>query len=171
MMHLTNEQLIDYMHGALAPEQDAAVYEHIESCAQCRAEYDAELALTYILRAHAASEERELPSTLKAELWSRIRAAEPSTWSRIAAWVRPSVAVPVAAVLALAAYFGNTYLGAQPAPSIEAAYYLQDHAALNGTVPFSDHSVNPVEIQDSAIDNQQSAVQVQPAVYTADASR
>ena len=171
MMHLTNEQLIDYLHGALTPEQDADVYEHIESCGQCRAEYDAELALTDILRAHAASEEQELPATLKAEIWSRIRAAEPSIWSRITAWVRPSVAVPVAAAIALAAYFGTSYLGPQGAPSIEAAYYLQDHAALNGTVPFSDQSVNPVEMQNSAIDNQQSAVQVEPATYTADASQ
>jgi anti-sigma factor RsiW len=172
MTHLTNEQLIDYMHGGLTPQQDAAVYEHMESCNQCRAEYDAELALSDLLRAQAVREELELPATLKAEIWSRIRAAQPSPWNRFVASFRPAVAVPLAAAIALAAYFGTSYLGPRGAPSIEAAYYLQDHAALNSTVPFSDHAVNPVDLEDAAaVDNQQSSVPVQPAVYTADASQ
>lgn len=169
MTHLTIEELIDYMHGELAPAQDATVYEHMESCTECRAAYDAELSLTEMLRAHARDEERELPATLKAEIWSRVRSAQPSVWSRLREWFRPAVAVPVAAVIALAAYFGTSYLGPQGAPSIEAGYYLQDHAAMNGTVPFNDRSVEPSDlINASAVDNQQAAVIVQPDVYTAD---
>jgi predicted anti-sigma-YlaC factor YlaD len=170
MIHLTQEQLIDYVHGALSPQIDAAIYEHLEACDQCRFEYDAELALTDLIRTHAAGEERELPPTLKAEIWSRIRSARPSPWSRLVERLRLSVAVPVAAAVAIAAYFGVTYLGPQGAPSIEAAYYLQDHAALNSTIPFSDRAAMPVNLDNSAVlDNQQSAVNVQPATYTADA--
>ena len=172
MMHLTNEQLIDYLHGELPPQQDAAVYEHMESCEGCRKEYDAELALTDLLRAHAREEERELPATLKAQIWSRVRTEKPSLRTQIAAWFRPPVAVPVAAALALAAYFGTSNLGTQGAPAIEAGYYLQDHAALNGTVPFNDHGSAPAELMNtSSVENQQTAVAVPPVEYTADASR
>ena len=172
MMHLTNDQLIDYMHGELGPQQDAAVYEHMESCEACRSEYDAELALTELLRAHAREEERELPAMLKAEIWSRVRTGQPSIWSRITSWVRPAVAIPAAAVLALAAYFGTSYLSPQGAPAIEAGYYLQDHAALNGTVPFNDRGSAPADLMNATpVDNEQAAVVVPPAEYTADASQ
>ena len=171
MMHLTNEQLIDYMHGELNPQQDAAVFEHMESCEACRAEYDAELSVTELLRAYAREDERELPSIVKAAIWSQVRSARPPVWSRITEWIRPAVAVPVAAAIALAAYFGTSYLGPQGVPSIEAGYYLQDHQALNGTIPFNDHSGTPADLMNaSPVDNQQAAVVVPPVEYTADVS-
>jgi predicted anti-sigma-YlaC factor YlaD len=174
MQHLKTEKLIDYMHGALSPQEDAAVYAHIESCDACRKELEAEAALTEMLRTYAAREEREMPATLKAEIWSRIRAAQPSGWTRLREWLRPAVAVPVAAVLALGAYFGTTYLGPHGAPSIEAAYYLQDHEALNSTVPFSDRSsVSPINLDNgNSVDTtQQTAVRVEAASYTAYANQ
>lgn len=172
MQHLTSEKLIDYMHGALKPQEDAAVYAHLETCPECRKEYDAEAALTEMLRAHAVREEREFPATLKAEIWSRVRTADPSPWSRLAGWFKPAFAIPAAAALAIAAYFGTAYLGPHGAPAIEAAYYLRDHAALNSTVPFNDRgSVNPVDLEASATGtNQEIAVSVQAASYTADAN-
>jgi predicted anti-sigma-YlaC factor YlaD len=174
MQHLKTETLIDYMHGALSPQEDAAVYAHMEHCELCRKEFEAEAALTEMLRANATREEREMPATLKAEIWSRIRSAEPSPWIRLRSWLRPAVYVPTAAVLAVAAYFGTAYIAPQGAPSIEAAYYLQDHAALNSTVPFSDRgSVSPVDIENSSSveANQQTAVRVETAsTYTADAT-
>lgn len=172
MTHLTHEQLIDYMHGAMGPVQDASVYEHLESCEPCRKVYDSELALTDLLRQHAALEEREFPATLKAEIWSRIRAEEPPVWARFASWVRLSFAVPVAAAIALAAYFGTSYPWTPPGPSIEAAYYLQDHAELNSTIPFSDRNAASADLMNAtSVDNQQSAVPVSSAEYTADASQ
>lgn len=173
MMHLTNDLIIDYMHGELEPGQDAEVYEHMESCEECRKAYDAELAITDLLRAQAREEERELPSLVKAQIWSRVRSERPSFSSRVAQWLRPAVALPVAAALALAAYFGTSYLGGPGVPSIEAGYYLQDHAAVNGTVPFNDHGVMPADLMNSSspVDNQQSSVTVAPAAYTADAAR
>ncbi|HEY9181356.1 MAG TPA: anti-sigma factor [Candidatus Baltobacteraceae bacterium] len=170
--HPTNEILLDYVHGELAPAQDAAVYAHIEQCEPCRTEYQAEVAIGETLRSQAALQERDLPSIVKAEIWERVRAGKPGIWARTLGRLRPAVAVPVAAAIALAAYFGTTYMGAPGAPTIEASYYLQDHAAMNSTVPFSDrNSVNPVDLENTAaVDTQQTAVNVEPASYTADAN-
>lgn len=167
--HLTNDTLLDYVHGELAPADDAAVYSHIEQCEACRSEFDAEVALGEMLRAHAAREERELPPAVKAEIWERVRAGKPSAFARAFGWLRPAVAIPVAAALAIGAYFGTTYLGPQAPPAIEASYYLQDHAAMNSTIPFSDHtSANPVDLETAAnIDTQQTAVNVEADQYTA----
>ena len=172
MQHPTSDILQDYIHGELSPAEDASVYAHIEQCETCRAEYQAEVTLGEMLRANAAREERELPSSVKAEIWQRIREAKPSPVRRLSAWLRPAVAIPVAAAIALAAYFGTSFVGPQGAPTIEASYYLQDHAAMNTTIPFSDHTtVNPVEMENTAaVDTQQTAVNVQAASYTADAN-
>ena len=168
--HLTNETLIDYVHGALTPQEDAAVYAHMETCELCRAEYDAEVALSETLREQARREERELPPMLKAELWDRIRSAQPTTAQRIFGWIRLPIAIPVAIAIALAAYFGPSLFESHP-PTIEAAYYLQDHAALNSTVPFNDRSTtSPVDLEAAAANNQQVAVDIDATTYTADAS-
>lgn len=172
MQHLTNDILLDYVHGELAPAQDASVYTHIEQCEACRAEFETEVALGEMLRAQAKNDERDLPSAVKAEIWERVRNGRPSALNRAFGWLRPAVAIPVAAAIAAAAYFGTAYLGPQGAPTIEASYYLQDHAAMNSTIPFSDHtSANPVDLETAAaVDTQQTAVNVQAASYTADAN-
>jgi len=166
--HLANQTLIDYMHAGLAPEEDARVYAHIESCSSCRADYDAELALTDLLRTYALRETRELPPMLKAEIWERIRAARPSRLRSLADWLRPAVALPVAAALALAMYFGTSYLGPRGAASIDAGYYLQGHAALNSTVPFSDRATSSaVDLETGNSPKAENAVAL-TASYTAD---
>ncbi len=168
--HLANQTLIDYMHAGLGPEQDAQVYAHLESCAACRSDYDAELALTDILRSYAAHETRELPSSVKAEIWERIRAARPSPVRSLANWFRPAVALPIAAVLALGMYFGTSYLGPHGVASIDAGYYLEDHAALNSTVPFSDRATtSAADLESANSPKAQNAVAV-AASFTADAN-
>ncbi|HEY8314467.1 MAG TPA: zf-HC2 domain-containing protein [Candidatus Baltobacteraceae bacterium] len=173
MQHLTNPQLIDYIHGALAPEEDASVHAHLESCALCREEYATEVALTELLRKQAALEERDMPSTVKAAIWQQIRDARPSPATRILAWLRPAIAIPVAAAIVLAAYFGLHSQQASAAPTIDAAYLLQDHAAMNSTVPFGDRSgADAAELQSGSSGSaDETAVNVQPAIYTADAGR
>jgi predicted anti-sigma-YlaC factor YlaD len=172
MQHLTNDILLDYVHGELSPAQDASVYTHIEACEACRLEFEAEVALGEMLRANAKIEERELPAAVKADIWERVRNGKPSALNGVFAWFRPAIAIPVAAAIAIAAYFGSTYAGPHGAPSIEASYYLQDHAAMNSTIPFSDHaSANPVDLETAAIiDTQQTAVNVEADSYTADAN-
>lgn len=164
--HLNNQTLIDYMHAGLSPERDAHVYAHLETCPECRAEYDAELALTDLVRSFAAADTRELPSSVKAEIWERIRAARPSPWGAWASWLRPAVSLPVAAALALAAYLGTSYLGPHGIAPIDAGYYLQDHAALDSTVPFSDRAMASAADLESVTPKAPAAVAV-TASYTA----
>ncbi|MBV9270402.1 MAG: zf-HC2 domain-containing protein [Candidatus Eremiobacteraeota bacterium] len=166
--HLTTGQLIDYVHSALSPAEDAFVYAHLETCQACRAEYEAETAVGEMLRAQARAEERELPSTVKAAIWNKIRSAQPTTAERLRAWFRPAFALPVAAALVIAAYFGSASLHRGIAPAIEAAYYLQDHDAMNGTVPFGDRTgANPAVLQnENSVFADETAVTVQPVVAT-----
>ena len=173
--HLTPEQLMDYLHSALSPGEDASIHAHLADCAHCRDEYAAEVSLTESLRKQAVLEERELPGGVKAAIWNEIRSARPSPAARLAALWRPALALPLAAALALAVYFGSGVLHRQtPAgTTIEAAYYLQDHAALNNTVPFGDHTgANPAALENpSAAFADQTIVNVGAAAYVADASR
>ena len=172
MQHPTTEQLIDYMHSALSPESDAFVYAHLEDCALCRSAHAAEVRLTEMLRGQAALEELELPPMLKASIWQAVRQAEPGTAQRLRAWLRPAYAIPVAAALLFGAFFAPMYLHSRSnePTSIDAAYYLLDHAAMNSTIPFGDHSgASSSEFEmSSTVD--QTAVNSVPVVYTTDAS-
>lgn len=172
MQHPTTEQLIDYVHGALSPENDAFLYAHIEDCSMCRAEHDAEVTLTEMLRNQATVEERELPPMLKAAIWQAVRESQPSMLDHLRAWLRPAYAIPVVVALLAGAYFAPAYFHpvSNSPQSIDAAYYLQDHAAMNGAVPFGDHSgASSSEFEmTAALD--QTAVNSVPVVYTADAA-
>lgn len=171
MEHITTDQLIDYIHGALAPGDDALVHTHLEGCAPCRDEYALEVRLTEMLRDQVSRETFEMPSAIKAHLWQSIRASKPSWATALQTWLRPVYALPVAAAIIVAALL-PTYLGHhETAPLIDAAYYLQDHAAMNGSVPFADRSgATPTEFE-AGSNADQTAVSVVPVVYTADASQ
>ena len=170
--HLKNEDLVDFLHEALSPEEDAAIYAHLETCAPCRKEHDFEAALGEAVQVYAVNTERELPSSVKAEIWERIRSAKPSALSHLAGWFRPAVAVPIAAAIALGAYFGVTSLGSPGVAPIDAAYYLQDHAAMTTVVPFSDRSeVSPSALQNEAsTQSQNSLANIVTASFMADAA-
>lgn len=174
MNHLTTENMIDYIHDALTPEMDASAHTHLDECASCRDAYASEVALTEALRTQALLEERELPSLVKAAIWNAVREARPSWRTSLAAWMRPALALPVAALLIAAAYFGPGLRRTQDngAPAIEAAYYLQDHAAMSATVPFGERAgSNSRQLENqTAVYNDQAAVNVGAALYTADAS-
>ena len=170
--HPTTDRLIDYLHGELAPEEDAALYAHLEACSPCAAAYALEVQLSEMLRNQAAVEEQELPSMVKARIWAEIREAPASPAERLRAWLRPAYALPVAAAVVLAAIFGPAYLHQTQAPAgtvIDAAYYLQDHAAMNSTVPFGDHSGATTSEFETTGNIDQTAVSAVPVVYTADA--
>jgi len=137
--HLTTDVIIDYIHGALAPGDDALAFAHLQSCETCRADYDAEATLTETLRAAAAAEEREMPSLVKAAVWQRIREAEPSPLARVVAWLRPTIAVPAMAALIVGGWFASPYLlGRQP--TIDATYYFEAHAAQSSEMPLGERS-------------------------------
>jgi hypothetical protein len=168
--HLTNDRLTDYLHHALAPEQDAAIFAHLQDCAPCQAAMRAETALTEALRRQAAAEERDLPAGVEATIWSRVEeiSSAPSFAERIAAWLRPAILVPLAAVLVLGLFFAPQLFN-RPPQTIDAAYYLDDHAAVNGTIPFGDASETiPASLTSTGTPVNASSVAVDPVTMTAD---
>lgn len=172
MQHLSNEQLLDYLHKALEPEQDARLHAHLDECSRCHADYAAEIGISELLRNQAAVEERELPPMLKASIWQAIRDDQPTPLQVFRGWLRPAYAIPVAAALLAAAFFAPAYLHGSnnnQTPTIDAAYYLQDHAAMNSTVPFGDHAGTTPSDFEMTSNVDQTAVNTVPIVYTADA--
>ena len=147
--HYDRETLIDYLHRALSETADAAVFAHLESCADCTAIHDEEAALGELLRGAARAETFELPSMVKARVWDAVRRERPSWTERLRAWA-PRFAVPVAAAVALAAYLGGPILRHPAAPAgIEAALLLDEHAAEAQQNPFGP-GVAPAVYTDSS---------------------
>ncbi len=148
--HYDRETLIDYLHGALEPEADAALFEHMELCPACRALHDEEARFGEALRGAARAEELEFPSLVKARVWDAIRREKPSWQSRLLAGWGPRLALPLAAAVALFAYLGGPVLhhDAVGTPGVAAAYYLDEHNA---------------QVQDNPL-----GPGVAPAVYTPD---
>jgi len=145
--HVTEEQLIDYLHGELAPGADAALLLHLDQCVPCRAEYAAQARLTESLRAYARATERDLPLGFEARVLAAAESssAPRSTWDW-RTWLRPAFAIPVGAALAIALYaagFGFNNHPVTAATTIDAAYYLDDHAKLTSRVPFNEGATVP----------------------------
>jgi len=143
-VHPTLDQIVDYLHGELPAARDAAVHAHIAGCSDCAQARDAEMQITDQLRERARAEERELPPGLAARIRSAIESERsPSLWERLSAAFRPVALVPVAAAIALLLYVGFGHRGQAVASSIDASYYVQNHAALAATTPFSGEQAVP----------------------------
>jgi predicted anti-sigma-YlaC factor YlaD len=141
--HLSIDRLIDFVHGELPPGEDALVHVHLAGCAACRDAYELETQLSEALRRAAQAEEREMPSLVAAEVWSRIREARPGAIARFAGWLRPVYAVPVAAAIVAGAFFASP-LAHRAGPTIDATYYLEAHAAQTLQTPLSERSAGLV---------------------------
>lgn len=169
--HLNIEQLTDYLHHALDPESDAAAYAHISECTTCGAAYGREAALSEALRAQARAMERDLPVSVLTAVRSRIavEASRSRAWEAVRSWLRPAFVIPAVAIAAVVLFIGvPRFVASQQPATIQAAYYLQDHAEMNGTMPFADAtSAVPASLtsNDAATDQ---SVAVMPAVMTAD---
>ena len=172
-LHPTQNQLIDYIHRELSPADDASILMHIEACEACRLQYDVEAQLSEALRDHARATERELPAGVINRIWAAVDAPAQPTWAeRLAAILRPAVAVPIAAVVALAIYFGAGANHGAPATTIDAAYYLDDHAELTRTVPFGEGTAVPAQLRNDQIGGAaQTVAAVSTVIRTADAAR
>ena len=170
--HPSTDTLIDYIHRELSPEDDAAILLHVESCDECRASYEIEATLSEALRTHAIETERELPQGVVNSIWAAIEegAAAPSFGERLRDFFKPVVAVPLVAAAAVAIYFGVTgthHTG--PRTTIDAAYYLDDHAALNSTTPFGEGNAVPSQLDgDQSLSSDVIALQ-SSIITTADA--
>lgn len=170
--HPSTDKLIDYIHRELSPEDDAAILLHVESCDACRERYEAEARLSEALRLHARETERELPQGVVASIWAAVDAAPAPTFAeRLRALLRPAVALPVAAAAAIAIYFGAS--AAQHSgtmTTIDAAYYIDDHAALTSTTPFGEGNAVPSQLENDQPGNDVVAVS-STMMLTADAAR
>lgn len=155
MKHLNNDYLIDYLHGQLPPEEDALAHAHVEACTACRAEYDAEAALSEALRSAAVAEELEFPSLISAQVWEQVRQARPGWTTQLAGLFRPAIALPVAAVAVAALYLATPLAqnAAGPAKHVSASYYLEQHAAQQAQNPLGERSPTAAQlIESSALD-------------------
>jgi anti-sigma factor RsiW len=147
--HFNRESLIDYLHGALREDADAAALAHLEACTSCTAVYEEEAALGEALRAAARAEELEFPSLVKARVWDAVRHQQPSWLERLRTWA-PRIAVPVAAAVAVAAYLGAPALHRLPVAGVEASYFLDEHNASAQQNPFGPGIAPAVYTSDTA---------------------
>ena len=87
---------------------------------------------------------------VKARVWDAVRREQPSVWMRLRSRWTPAFVVPVAAAVAVAAYFGPPVLQRAGPSTITASYYLDEHNAQTTQSPLGPS--------------------VSPAVYTTDGS-
>ena len=134
--HLTTDILIDFLHRALAPEDDALVHEHLGACAECRRDY-----------------ELEMPAAVVASVRQRIRTARPSSLERLRAVLRPAIALPVAAALLVGGYFASPLSRPGSQPTIDAMYYFETHAGQQVDNPFAERGGAARSVESSAWDS------------------
>ena len=169
MQHLTDDQLVDFVRGELSPQDDARVHGHLAACAACRHETDAERALIETLRAAAVADEREMPSAIKAAVWQEIRAAKPGPFAALAGFLRPVIAVPIAARLLLGVVVSPlVHHGSRP--TVAASYYLQAHAAQSAQGPLSERVTTPTYEAGVAANGQTSLANAYDGGYPATAA-
>jgi predicted anti-sigma-YlaC factor YlaD len=137
--HLPHGQLVDYLHGALPPGEDALVFSHLSACTACTAELEAESALSEALKSAAASEELDFPPYLAGRI--REYARSESRGPARPAWApfRFAFAIPLAG----AVFAGLLILPAiqrNSTPRIAASYYLLQHAS--GSALLGDRSTH-----------------------------
>jgi anti-sigma factor RsiW len=153
--HPTLEQLTDYVHGELPEQQDATVHAHLASCTACAEAHETEARLGEVLREHARAQERELPPGFAQRIVSAAVAAQAQHapwWESFARVLRPAIAIPAVAGIALAAYLaiGGSHQGTVNAATIDAAAYLDNHAALATDMPFAEGAMLPTAFASSS---------------------
>jgi len=141
--HYTNDTFIDYLHGELAPAEDARLHEHLLACESCRAAYESEARLGDWLRRSARADERDLPAMVKARVWEAVREQRPTLGERLRAAFRPALTLPLG--IAMAALVFVVYPSVHQtdiAPTVAASYYLDEHAAEGQENPLADHPIS-----------------------------
>jgi anti-sigma factor RsiW len=92
--------------GEAAPDERAAVAEHLAACRVCRSRADAERGARAILRARAPELRVQAPPAVR-ERCRAAAASRPAPVSRAAAWRRHPVAVPMTIAATLAMLLGG----------------------------------------------------------------
>ncbi len=141
------DQLVDYVHGELSAREDAAIHAHVAACANCAEAHDMEVRLGELLRRHAREEERELPPGLTTAIYARASSERVTpwwSWQRLATTPRQLIAVPVVVAIVVAIYaMAGGWHGTPKSDANDAAYYIENHAALASTMPFEEGAALP----------------------------
>jgi anti-sigma factor RsiW len=136
--HPSIDQIVDHLHGELSAADDAALRAHLSGCPECDELRKEEAAITESLRAHARATELDVPPRVVARIRAEVaRAAHPSLWERLRPVLRPAVLLPAAAAAVLVLYFSLNSRTGSSTP-IDAAYYVNEHAALAAKAPFAE---------------------------------
>lgn len=127
------ELLTDYQHGELDAATDAAIFEHLQSCPDCREELAAQTALTESLRAAFATE-LEMPTSVVASVRQAVRReSAPGVLESLHALLRPIVLAPTAAAILLVAglmsYMHNTNTTTSAGQQLSTGYFVRQHVA------------------------------------------
>lgn len=121
------ELLTDYQHGELDAARDAALFDHLQSCADCREELAAQNALTESLRA-ALSTDFEMPTAVLAGVRQAVRRERASgILDAVRALLRPAVLAPTAAAIIVAAGVASYVHSTSSAPQLSADYFVRQH--------------------------------------------
>lgn len=132
--------LIDYTHGELDAAQDALVFEHLQSCVECRARWQAELDLTESVR-YAYSEDLELPMSVVAHVRQAMRGERAPTFlDRLSAALRPAIVAPAAAVVLIVAGVLQFQHSNKPVPELSSSYFVRQHIAQTLGSPSSERT-------------------------------
>lgn len=146
--HPMLEELNDYVRGELPAQRDADVHAHLGSCASCSEALETEARLGEVLREHARATERDLPPGFAQRIVEAAIASQPQGapwWEALTRALRPAIAIPALVAIALIVYFvvGGPHQGTVQMATIDAATYLDNHAALATDMPFSESAIQP----------------------------
>ena len=132
--------LADYARGELDVVQDARVFEHLQTCAECRARWQAELDLTESIR-YAYAEERDLPMSVVAAVRQSMRSqGAPSCLETFRAAMRPAIVAPAAAVVLIVAGVLRFVPLHQTSPDLSSSYFVRQHVAQTLGSPSSERT-------------------------------
>ncbi|HXW52219.1 MAG TPA: zf-HC2 domain-containing protein [Candidatus Acidoferrales bacterium] len=121
------ELLTDYQRGELPAAQDAAVFEHVSACSQCREELTAQTELTATLREAFASE-FEMPTSILAGVRQSVRQERKAAFGNaLRSWLRPVVLAPSAAAIVLIASIATYVHNGSAPPQVSAEYLVRQH--------------------------------------------
>jgi anti-sigma factor RsiW len=155
--HVSPETLVEYLHGELPAAQDASVHAHLAQCRECTDAYEAEAALTEMIRGHCRAEERDLPQGVVLRIREAVEASHVPWWQRLSSSLRP---LAVGTAIAAGLLFG-TFLSLRgwhshaQASTIDAAYYLDDHSALAPTTPFGEGAAMPDSLNNGTTESEE----------------
>lgn len=151
--------LTDYQRGEVDAASDSAIFDHLQSCAGCRKELQAEVALTESLRA-ALSTERDLPMSVVAGVRQAVRREKTAGLvAALRALARPVVLAPTAAVILLAAgvVTYDQVHNAANAPQLSADYIVRQHVVHTMNAQSGDRAWNAYLLTSSSDDEANAA--------------